>query len=287
MPSGMQPQHHDMFSENLTPVAENDPSPVLAQIEKEIPKLDVSLVADHPDEDETDAKKKDKWLLAAAFGTGGYTNGFNDSFNDRASYSGMEMGLSGSDNSYAAEKSSSIRSFSYMSREDFTNISHRPPFSLGMTARKSLGKNGGIVSGLVYTYLASNFKWSDWSEYNVHQNLHYVGIPVNLSVCLWNSKPNWRIYLSGGFMVEKGLRALYRQERYSGSELRTTTVKSSINGWQWSLNGALGVIRRLENGFGIYFEPRVGYSFDCNQPISVRTEMPVFFGINMGVNYQL
>ena len=141
-----------------------------------------------------------------------------------------------------------------------------------------------METGLVYTYLASHF---EWSCHDVHQSLHYLGIPINMVVYLWNSKPNWRIYLSGGFMAEKGLRAVYRQERQIQSEHRITTVRSSIDGLQWSLNGGLGVNYRFEKGWGIYFEPRAGYSFDNNQPISIRTEWPVYFGIHLGLNYQL
>ena len=140
-----------------------------------------------------------------------------------------------------------------------------------------------MESGLTYTYLSSRFEWSDC---NVHQSLHYLGIPVNLVVYLWNTNPNWKIYLSGGFMVEKGLRAIYRQERQITSEHRITTVRSHIDGLQWSLNGGLGINYRLEKGWGIYFEPRVGYSFDSNQPVSIRTEYPIYFGFNLGLNYE-
>ena len=253
--------------------------------EKEIPKLDASLVEDRPEEDEADTKKTDKWLLAAAFGIGGQTNGFSDTKGNPMANPSIEMGLSGSDNRYATDKANSVQSFSYMSRNDFTNISHLPPLSFGVTARKNLGKGIGVESGLVYTYLASRF---EWSGYDVRQSLHYVGIPVNMVVYLWNSNPNWRVYLSGGAMAEKGMRAIYRQEMQGGEVIRTTTVKSSsIDGWQWSLNGALGLNYRLEKGWGIYFEPRVGYSFDCNQPVSIRTEWPVYFGIHLGLNFEL
>ena len=238
------------------------------------------------EEDEPNKKKTDKWLFAAVFGI---NDGFSDGNSNKYSQSSSvgvspKMELSGN-NDYAAYMSGNIRSFNNMSLDDFTNISHRPPLSFGITARKSLGKRAGLESGFVYTYLASRY---EWSGYDVQQGLHYVGVPANMVVYLWNSKPNWQIYLSGGFMVEKGLRGIYKQERWHESEHRTTTVKSSsINGWQWSLNGALGINYRLEKGWGVYFEPRVGYSFDCNQPVSIRTEMPVFVGVSMGLNYQL
>ena len=171
-----------------------------------------------------------------------------------------------------------------MSREEFTKLSHRPPLSLGVTARKSHGKHGAFESGLVYTCLVSHF---EWSGHHVQQSLHYVGIPLNVIVYTGNFKSNWQVYISGGFMVEKGLRAVYRQEREIPSEHRVTTVRSHITGLQGSLNGALGVNYKLEKGWGLYFEPRLGYSFDCSQPVSIRTEYPFYFGINLGLNYEL
>jgi len=86
-------------------------------------------------------------------------------------------------------------------------------------------------------------------------------------------------------MVEKGLQAVYRQEENWGNHIRPTTEKSSIDGLQWSLNLGFGVRYKLEKGWGIYFEPRAGYSFDNNQPISIRAEYPFFFGVNFGLNY--
>ena len=244
------------------------------------------LVDDDPEKEEESVKKSEKWLFAAAFSTGGSTTGFLDKYENSSSspLASKDYHVFYGNNNYATELSHNIRSFNDISRDKFTNIQHRVPLSFGLTARKSLGKNGGVESGLIYTYLSSRF---EWEGYHVNQSLHYLGVPVNMVVYFGNAKSNWRVYLSGGFMVEKGLRAIYRQERLTGSEIRNTTVKSRIGSLQWSLNGALGVNYRLEKGWGIYFEPRVGYSFDCNQPISVRTEMPLFFGINMGLNYEL
>jgi len=297
IPSSIQPLYEEMLPENLIGIVENDAEQktdednfAVTQVSKEIPKLNIALLDDWPDDDETGTKNTDKWLFAAAFGTGGYTDGNGNDPNVyspnivQTSPSSPKILMDGN-NYYATKMSNNIKSFADMSRNDFSNINHRPPFSFGLTARKSLGKNSGFESGLVYTYLASQYKWSG---YDVSQGLHYIGIPFNGVVYLWNSNPNWRVYFSGGFMIEKGLRGTYRQERWLESEHRITTVKSSsIHGLQWSLNGALGVNYRLEKGWGIYFEPRVGYSFDCDQPVSIRTEWPVYVGIHLGLNFEL
>ena len=278
-------QSFDNSAINQEAKADEDRSPI-AQTENEIPILDISLIGVKTEENNAEVKKTDKWLLAAAFGMSGYSESVSgepkDLFDAMDRPAGWEN--MGSGNKFASSKSSNVQSFENMSRESFTNITHRLPLSFGLTVRKSLGKNSGVETGLIYTYLASHY---EWSGYDVQQSLHYMGIPVNMVVYIVNSNPNWRIYFSGGGTVEKGLRAIYRQEKQIPREHRITTVRSSIYGLQLSLNSALGVNYRLGNNFGIYFEPRAGYSFDCNQPISIRTEWPFHYGINLGLNYQL
>jgi len=264
--------------------------PALDIYEEAIHQLNIYLET-MAETDKTAAKRDKKWLFAAAFGMGRA-----DDFQNTQESSipgGTQMAKDGDtkgvySNSYATDMSLNIRSFDYLAKNDFTNVSHNPPLSFGLTARKSLGKKVGVETGLIYTNLASHFEWSEWSDYNVRQNLHYVGIPLNVAIYILDTSPNWRIYFSGGFTVEKGLRAIYRQEMRQGNAIQTATVKkSSIDGLQWSLNSALGVNYKIEKGWGIYFEPRVGYSFDCDQPASIRTESPVYFGINLGLSYEL
>ena len=241
-------------------------------------------------EENTAVKRERRWLFAAAFGMGGsYSENFANDNTPTVNEPQKPLTSKGSGNVYASNMAHNIRSFDFMFKEDFTNITHRQPLSLGITARKSFGKNAGIESGLIYTNLSSRFEWTEsGTDYGAHQNLHYIGIPVNMAVYLWNSNPNWRIYLSGGFTVEKGLRAVYSQGTRWGNEIRNTTVKkSSIDGLQLSLNSAFGVNYRLDKRWGVYFEPRVGYSLDSNQPVSIRTEYPLHLGINFGLNYEL
>ena len=219
-------------------------------------------------------KQKEQWLISAAVRLGGSIDGLNTEKNN------MLFDKS-SGNEYAAVMSNNIHSLLNMSKEEFTRIKHLPPLSFGLTAQKSYGKNIGIESGLVYTLLVSEF---EWEGYKSNQSLHYLGIPVNLAIYLWNINPKCKIYISGGFTVEKGVRAIYRQENFK--ENKTSTAYKTLRGFQWSLNGALGVNYKLGKSWGLYLEPKIGYSFQCNQPISIRTEYPVYFGINLGLNYE-
>ena len=264
--------------------AEDMPAPALAAAEEETPKLDIFWLETKLEEDKTALKENKKWLLAAAFGFGGNNSDMSET---QMVSPPQNLAANSGGNKYAASKSYNVRSFDYMRRDDFTSISHLPPLSVGLTARKNIGKRAGVETGLIYTNLTSRFEWSDWADFQARQALHYLGVPVNLAVYIWDSNPNWRIYISGGFTVEKGLQAIYKQERQRQSEHRVSTVRSSIDGLQWSLNSALGANFKIDKRWGIYFEPRVGYSFECDQPVSARTEWPLYFGINLGLNYEL
>lgn len=60
----------------------------------------------------------------------------------------------------------------------------------------------------MYTYLSTTFKRGGDCPSEVKSSLHYLGIPLNLVVYVWKNQ-RWNVYLSGGFMMEKGLQAVY------------------------------------------------------------------------------
>ena len=159
-----------------------------------------------------------------------------------------------------------------------TYIRPSTPISFGFTVQKKINKTIGIETGLLYTYLSSDFKISGADYSGATLNLHYLGIPVNLIVNLWDKK-QWNIYASGGGMVDKGMQYVYKKKGIDGKE------RGSISGLQWSLNGGVGVSYNLYKNMNLYVEPRVSYYFDCNQPISKRTEDPFSFNLRAGFRY--
>jgi hypothetical protein len=171
--------------------------------------------------------------------------------------------------------------------EDFGKISHRPPVSIGLSVRKTLTDYLSIESGLTYSYLYSTLE-SKIPQRDASMTLHYLGIPVNLSLDLlprWRSA--WSIYLSVGGMAEKGLLAHYVQNTHtSGSNVVVTTVSNEkIGGLQWSVQAALGVSYRLHRDYSLFLEPKVNYYLDNNQPFNARTEHPLVPGLNIGLRH--
>jgi len=172
-----------------------------------------------------------------------------------------------------------------MTPTDFSDITYTPPLSIGLVIRKNLNKEWSLESGLVYTYLMTTFENSGMQRNNARLHLHYIGIPLNLVAQLWNNT-KWEIYLSGGGMIEKGIRSVYVQNLYSGNQTITTTANTNISGVQWSVNGAIGTTYKIQPKIGLFFEPKISYFFDNHQPLSARTEFPVVIGLSAGVRFQ-
>ncbi len=159
------------------------------------------------------------------------------------------------------------------------------PLSFGLSVRKNINKYWGIETGLVYTYLSSNYRWNESYPFEASQQLHYLGIPVNGVVYLWNNHPQWSVYFSAGAMLEKGLWMQTVRKQHLPDHVVTTTQKSYIDGWQWSLNSSIGISYLFADKMKLYLEPRLGYYFDSDQPVSIRTDRPISIGFGAGLQY--
>lgn len=171
-----------------------------------------------------------------------------------------------------------------LSPEDFPDADYLPPLSFGLTVRKRLTSRIGIETGLVYTYLASRFVRSDVPRVEARQELHYLGVPLNVVVDLYN-RSRWELYIMGGGMAEKGLRSVYSVTGYQLYDIVSRTERKRVNGLQWSLNASVGVSYRFYRSWSFYLEPRFSYYFDTNQPASIRTDKPLGFGLGGGIRY--
>ncbi len=220
-------------------------------------------------------KSKNNWMLAASYGSQGNT--------DLVGNSGVRDPLSTpnfADNRMLSPANTNYTSI--MASNDFTNKTDNDPLSFALMVRKQLSKTLSLESGLVYTYLLSTFENTGMQRSDAKLHLHYVGIPVNLITKLWESS-KWEIYLSTGFMAEKGIQSLYIQQQYFGDQVITTTAKTKINGIQWSINGGAGVSYKIQRQLGIYFEPKFSHYFENNQPVSARANHPFVFGLSVGL----
>ncbi|MHB9141777.1 MAG: outer membrane beta-barrel protein, partial [Paludibacter sp.] len=211
-------------------------------------------------------------LLAAAFSAGGSLP---------ASSNGNEM----ADLNKNSIVTVATNYTTVMAPIDFSQITYLTPVSFGFVIQKPIDKRLKLESGLVYTYLSTNFRNGGMQQSTADLHLHYIGVPLNLiALIMDNSK--WEFYLSGGGMLEKGIRSIYIQNQNFGNQTITTTASTNIAGFQWSINGAIGTTYKFQKHMGIYFEPKISYFFNDNQPISGRTDQPVSVGLTAGLRYQ-
>lgn len=221
-----------------------------------------------------------RWLMSASFSSGG------GSSSNGNMYKGLMYDYATSANISESFSDTKALLSKDLSVNDFSEMDHSLPLSFGVNVRKDINKYLGFETGLTYTYLSSQFRKKAIKSLEARQELHYLGIPVNVVLYLWNSS-NWNIYLSTGGMVEKGLRYKYTEDIYDKNN-STAVVhdKGSISGLQWSLNASLGASYMFYNDWSIYFEPRFSYYFENKQPISIRTEKPSVFGLGAGLRYK-
>ncbi|MCD8264927.1 MAG: PorT family protein [Tannerellaceae bacterium] len=115
--------------------------------------------------------------------------------------------------------------------DEYSSVRYSVPISVGFNVKKELTNRISIETGLIYTYLSSELMYRGSSRKESRLNLHYIGIPVNLVVGLWEQN-SWEVYLSGGFTVEKGVRATLRQKEHFSDGIVHTTIRSGIPGVQ-------------------------------------------------------
>ena len=152
---------------------------------------------------------------------------------------------------------------------------HRLPLRLGLSLRCQLNSRLALLSGISYTRLYSEFSFPLYGNISCSQRLHYIGIPFGVAWQLWGAN-RFRIYLSGGAMVEKCV-SVDLDGDYAGKKP-----------WQWSLNAAAGAEFALTSLFGIYIEPSLGYYFsDGTQLDHYYKEHPLAPSIEFGLRMHL
>lgn len=227
-------------------------------------------------------KKNEKnWLLAANFSTTGNTD---FSFANGDMYASEPQSTAGEAYGNGLEHYANSAKAYIMQPTDFNHVEYLNPVSVGFMVQKGISPGLSLSSGLVYTFLRSNYSLDQqWQQADASLDLHYLGIPLNMNVMIADKK-HWNYYLSFGGMIEKGIRSVYKQNiRYNSSSLHETNVYAKIDGVQTSANAAFGIGYKLHKNWNLFFEPKIIYYFNNNQPMSARTETPLNLGFNSGL----
>lgn len=188
------------------------------------------------------------------------------------------------------DKDSKASAIVYNQPEVQEEYSHKIPVKVGLTARYNITGRLGVETGLTYSILSSAVKignsetGKNWSTGS--QTLHYLGIPLNISLNILNSR-YVNIYVTGGGMMEKSISGNIKTDEYvDGKFDRTLTTNISPKGLQWSVNAAAGVQANILPQLGFFVEPGVSHHFKNGSRVrSIYTDKPTDFSLGFGLRY--
>lgn len=158
---------------------------------------------------------------------------------------------------------------------------HHAPVSVGMQIAFGVAPRLSLSTGVVYTRTSSDFyPYAPNYDYNVHQVLHYVGIPVGLNYELWRS---------GGFhaYVMAGAEAAYNVKNDTDED-GTRKQDAKRDRVQFSGNASLGAQYDISPNVGLYIEPGAKYYFDNGSDIeNTFKDKKLNFNLQFGLRFNL
>ena len=158
---------------------------------------------------------------------------------------------------------------------------HHAPVSVGMQLAFGIAPRLSLSTGVVYTRTSSDFyPYAPNSDYQVHQVLHYVGIPVGLNYELWRS---------GGFhaYVMAGAEADYNVKNDTDED-GTKKENAKRDRVQFSGKASLGAQYDISPSVGLYIEPGAKYYFDNGSGIeNTFKDKKLNFNLQFGLRFNL
>lgn len=167
------------------------------------------------------------------------------------------------------------------------------PLTFGIGANLPLNDKLSLGTGInwsllsrsftgIYTEVDKNGNVVKSINSEINNDLHYIGIPLNLYYNILTNR-NLKFYAWGGGSAEKGVYNSFRIHNEPNDVFYTEKVK----GLQWSAAAGVGLEFNINDFLGLYFDPSARYYFDCSQPASVRTQKSYMFNFEVGLRFNL
>lgn len=163
---------------------------------------------------------------------------------------------------------------------------HDEPLKTSVLVRLNLSHRLALDAGLSYTYLHSSLihrgpaasdRWSG------DQRVHYLGVPVNISCYLYESR-RWNAYVSTGAEVAKAVVVDWSKDSDFDTFVQKYPSHTLDHPWQLSVTAAVGVQYNFLRRVGIYLQPSFGYFFDNHSRIKTYyTDHPFTPSLQVGL----
>lgn len=174
-----------------------------------------------------------------------------------------------------------LASYKAIQRSQQGNAKHHAPVSVGLQVAFGIAPRLSLSTGLVYTRTSSDFyPYAPSSSYNVHQVLHYVGIPVGLNYEFWQSG-GFHAYVMVGAEADYNVKNDTEEEGVKKEDAKRDRV-------QFSGKASLGAQYDITPKMGLYIEPGAKYYFDNGSHVeNTFKDKKLNFNLQFGLRFNL
>lgn len=174
-----------------------------------------------------------------------------------------------------------LASYKAIQRKQQVNAKHHAPVSVGLQVAFGIAPRLSLSTGLVYTRTSSDFyPYAPSSSYNVHQVLHYVGIPVGLNYEFWQSG-GFHAYVMAGAEADYNVKNDTEEEGVKKEDAKRDRV-------QFSGKASLGAQYDITPKVGLYIEPGAKYYFDNGSHVeNTFKDKKLNFNLQFGLRFNL
>ena len=174
-----------------------------------------------------------------------------------------------------------LASYKAIQRKQQVNAKHHAPVSVGLQVAFGIATRLSLSTGLVYTRTSSDFyPYAPSSNYNVHQVLHYVGIPVGLNYEFWQSG-GFHAYVMAGAEADYNVKNDTEEEGVKKENAKRDRV-------QFSGKASLGAQYDITPKVGLYIEPGAKYYFDNGSHVeNTFKDKKLNFNLQFGLRFNL
>lgn len=166
---------------------------------------------------------------------------------------------------------------------------HDLPIRTGISLHYRLTDRIGIESGLTYTMLKSRISsGNEYIQEDTRRQLHYIGIPLNVSCTVWQGK-GIEAYVSGGGEIQKCVAGKDRtKSTMNEPEAPPSIVRTKDSRLQLSVNTAAGIQYNISPVIGIYAEPGLSWYPDNGSTVkTIYKEKKLGFSLKAGVRVKV
>ena len=174
-----------------------------------------------------------------------------------------------------------LASYKAIQRNQQGKAKHHAPVSVGLQVAFGIAPRLSLSTGLVYTRTSSDFyPYAPGSSYNVHQVLHYVGIPVGLNYEFWQSG-GFHAYVMAGAEADYNVKNDTEEEGVKKEDAKRDRV-------QFSGKASLGAQYDITPKVGLYIEPGAKYYFDNGSHVeNTFKDKKLNFNLQFGLRFNL